>query len=433
MRLFSFSFLIASGVTLGHIYLYRRLFRHVVTGRAGRLAILAVLTTVTALLFFRRTLRDVLSPDWADLYSVGSYAWMAVGLALMLATAVVDLIKLGFFAHHRLGRLGRLGDLGHLRLGRPTNPSNDTIGREAGTETQAEPDEVTETASDILPDVLPDEGRRDFVLRTLPRLALAGGALTAGYGSWRAFDGHRITEVAVHVPRLPKALDGFSIVQLTDLHVGPFIERRYVEKLVQLTNALKPDLVAITGDLVDGSVERLGPSVAALSGLKSRYGTHFVTGNHDYYSGDAEWTAFLESIGVHVLRNRHVSIGDAGGRFDLVGVDDWSGGRRRGLKGYDLDLALSGRNEDHAAVLLAHQPANFHEAAARGVDLQISGHTHGGQIFPGTFLVGLQWDYVAGLYRHEDSHIFVSRGSGFWGPPLRIGSPPEIVKIVLTA
>lgn len=438
MRLFSFSFLIASTATLGHLYLYRRLLRHLVPGRKGRLAVIAVLTTVTTLLYLRRPLRKILSPEWSDAFSVGSYAWMAVGLALIIATGAMDLVRIGLFLHQKLRLPFRLPipALPRLRLKLPIP----ILGRAAMRSSERAQDSVAGKGSDSIlsgPDEaldrVEDEERREFVLRTLPRLALAGGIVTFGYGSWRAWDGHRVNEVAVHVPGLPKALDGFTIVQLTDLHVGPFIERKYVDKVVELANRLKPDLVAITGDLVDGSVSRLGPSVAGLSGLRSRYGTYFVTGNHDYYSGDAEWTAFLESLGIQVLRNRHVTIGDAGGKFDLVGVDDWSGGRSRGRKGYDLDLALAGRNEDHAAVLLAHQPANFHEAAARGIGLQISGHTHGGQIFPGTHLVGLQWEYVAGLYRHQDSHIFVSRGCGFWGPPLRIGSPPEIARIVLTA
>ena len=169
-----------------------------------------------------------------------------------------------------------------------------------------------------------------------------------------------------------------------------------------------------------------------LSNLRARYGSFFVTGNHDYYSGDDAWTAFLEGQGVQVLRNRHVSIGDEGGSFDLVGVDDWSGGRRRGKKGYDLEQAIAGRDPDRASVLLAHQPANFDVAARRGIDLQISGHTHGGQIFPMTWLIGFGWEHAAGHYREGDGQIFVSRGCGFWGPPMRVDSPPEIVKLVLT-
>jgi predicted MPP superfamily phosphohydrolase len=206
-----------------------------------------------------------------------------------------------------------------------------------------------------------------------------------------------------------------------------------MDELVRQANALRPDVVAITGDLVDGDVPTLGQSVAALRNLEARFGCFFVTGNHDYSSGDAAWTAFLETMGIQVLRNRHVSLGDAGGTLDLVGVDDWSGGRRRGRQGYDLDRALAGRDPDRAAVLLAHQPANFKVAAERGVDLQLSGHTHGGQLFPMTLFIGLGWEHSAGLYRHGDAHIYVSRGCGFWGPPMRVGSPPEIVKVVLTA
>jgi uncharacterized protein len=237
----------------------------------------------------------------------------------------------------------------------------------------------------------------------------------------------------VRLPRLPRTLDGLTIVQLTDVHVGPFIGRRFIERLVAQANALTPDLVVITGDLVDGNVTTLGQAVSALGGLRARFGSYFVTGNHEYYSGVAAWTPFLERLGMSVLRNRHVAIGDGGGTLDLVGVDDWSGSRRRGGQGYDLEAALRGRDGDRAAVLLSHQPRNFETAASRGIGLQISGHTHGGQIFPMTVLVGLEFAYTRGLYRHEDSHIYVSRGCGFWGPPSRLGSPPEIVKLVLTA
>jgi uncharacterized protein len=259
------------------------------------------------------------------------------------------------------------------------------------------------------------------------------GGGTAGYGAWRAFSEPEVTEKVLRIPRLPKALEGLSLVQLTDLHVGVYLQRHFLEELVRRANALRPDLIALTGDLVDGDVPTLGPFVSALGGLRSRYGTHFVTGNHEYHSGVEPWCAYLERLGVNVLRNRRVSVGDAGGSFDLLGVDDWSGGGRGRRSGYDLERALADRDPERAAVLLAHQPANFQVAAHKGVDLQLSGHTHGGQLLPMTLLIGLQWEYTAGLYRHEDSHIYVSRGCGFWGPPMRVGSPPEIVKLVLTS
>ncbi|WNG38433.1 metallophosphoesterase [Archangium violaceum] len=397
-----FSILIMTTAVLGHVYLYRRLVRDTVHSRALRLLAVTALLFLTLVLMLRRTLQDVLPDALSGVLLVASYSWMGLGLFLLLALLVLD--------------LGRgLVALGQRFRAPAVRESPSTLSLE------------------VPPSPLVDEERRRFLARVVAGSALVSGGGVALYGRWRAFAPPSVTEVAVKVPKLPKALDGLRIVQLTDIHVGPFIRREFMDELVRQTNALRPDLVAITGDLVDGDVPTLGGSVAALGNLKSRFGSFFVTGNHDYYSGDEEWTAFLKTLGVQVLRNRHVRIGDAGGSFDLVGVDDWSGGRRRGKKGYDLDLALAGRDPDRASVLLAHQPANYVVAAQRGVDLQISGHTHGGQLVPMTLFIGLAWDHSAGLYRHGDSHIFVSRGCGFWGPPMRVGSPPEIVKLVLTA
>ena len=397
LRLFSFSMLIGLGAVLGHLYLYRRLVRPLVRGRLPRLLAIGVLVLMTGVLGNRRTVLDLLPESAEGLLTMAVYTWMGVALCLVIALLLTD--------------AGR----GLTALARRMRP-------------HAPPAPPTPAPS---PNV--DEDRRRFLGQAVAGTAFVAGGGLAAYGSWRAFSPPLITEVAVRIPKLPKALDGLSIVQLTDIHVGHFIQRRYMDALVQQANALRPDLFAITGDLVDGDVASLGGHVSALAALKSRYGSYFVTGNHDYYSGDEEWSAFLESLGISVLRNRHVSIGDKGASFDLVGVDDWSGGRRRNKKGYDLELALAGRDSDRAAVLLAHQPANFKVAAERGVDLQISGHTHGGQLVPMTMLIGLAWEHSAGLYAHGDSNIYVSRGCGFWGPPMRVGSPPELVKLVLTA
>jgi predicted MPP superfamily phosphohydrolase len=275
-----------------------------------------------------------------------------------------------------------------------------------------------------------DPERRVFLSRAVAGGAAAATAGLTGYGAWRAYAPAEVTELSVKLARLPRALDGLTIAQVTDIHVGPTIGRKFLDDMVARVNALKPDLVAVTGDLVDGSVEELGPTVAALQRLTSRYGSWFITGNHEYYSGDSEWCDALQRMGLNVLRNERAVIGDAGASFDLAGVDDWSG---QGERPYDLDKALAGREPDRSLVLLAHQPANFDAAAQRGVELQLSGHTHGGQMFPFSLAVAAVHPYSRGFYRSGAGQLYVSRGTGYWGPPFRVGSPPEIVKVTLLA
>jgi predicted MPP superfamily phosphohydrolase len=220
-------------------------------------------------------------------------------------------------------------------------------------------------------------------------------------------------------------------VQITDIHVGPTIGGAFMEELVAKVNALRPDVVAITGDLVDGSVSQLGDFVRPLGKLQAKDGVYFVTGNHEYYSGVDEWTAFVESLGIKVLANERVRVrGDDAG-FDLAGVHDWSAGQFGA--GPDLKRATTGRDETRALVLLAHQPRQVLEAAKLGVDLQISGHTHGGQLWPWTYAVKLQQPYVAGLHAHGSAQIYVSSGTGYWGPPMRLFVPAEITCIELSA
>ncbi len=277
-----------------------------------------------------------------------------------------------------------------------------------------------------------DPGRRDALARLLSG---AVSAAVVGLGSWSLWEGLRsvaVRRVVVRLAKLPRALSGYTIVQLTDVHVGPTIGRDFVEEIVRKANAASPDLIVITGDLVDGSVAELGPLVAPLRGLRAPDGVFFVTGNHEYYSGADEWVAELERLGIRVLRNERVGLRDAeAGGLDLAGVDDWTAAGLLADHGHDLPKALAGRDEGRALVLLAHQPKSVVEAAQRGVDLVLSGHTHGGQLFPFNYLVKLQQPFVAGLHRHEGTHIYVSRGTGYWGPPMRLAAPAEITRIEL--
>lgn len=408
MRYFGFSLLLGGFAVLVHLYLYRRLVLQVTFRRAVRRALGSLLVLMTVLLLFRRPIQ-AMSPDIEALHQRVAYTWLGLALCLLVLLATYDGVRALVRSSVRLRPLFSLDT---------TRTSNANLPPKRPSESHA-------------PQI--DLERRRFVAQSVHVGIAAAGTLATGYGAFRAFAPPEITETVIQLPRLPRALDGLSVVQLTDIHVGAFIDDRFIGRLVEATNELKPDLVAITGDLVDGDVPTLGPAVARLGRLRSRYGTFFVTGNHEYYSGETEWCRFLERLGVTVLRNRRVSIGDAGGSLDLVGVDDFSAGRWRNRPGYDLDAALAGRDPERAAVLLAHQPTNFEVAAARGMNLQLSGHTHGGQVFPMTVLVGLGWKYSRGLYRYGESHIYVSRGCGFWGPPARIGSPPEIARLVLTA
>ncbi len=278
-----------------------------------------------------------------------------------------------------------------------------------------------------------DPQRRLLVERVLGATA---AAVAAGLGAFALREGTKrvaVREIEVALDRLPKQLDGFTIVQLTDVHVGGrTIDRPFVEEMVATSNALDPDLIAITGDLVDGKVSDLHHQVEPLGSLQATHGVYFVTGNHEYYSGPDEWLAHLRTLGVRVLRNERVAIGHGAESFDLAGVDDYNANGYPG-HGPDLAGAVAGRDPARELVLLAHQPREVHRAAAHGVGLQLSGHTHGGQIWPWSYAVKLQQPYVAGLVRHSTTQLYISRGTGYWGPPMRLGAPAEITRIRLRA
>jgi predicted MPP superfamily phosphohydrolase len=241
-----------------------------------------------------------------------------------------------------------------------------------------------------------------------------------------------IVEVRIPVTGLPPALHGFSIAQISDVHVGPTIKRGFVEGIVRRVNELNADLIAVTGDLVDGSVQQLSVHTAPFAGLAARHGAFFVTGNHEYYSGERAWTAEIRRLGMHVLKNEHIVLKHDGAALVLAGVTDYGAHHFDPAQRSDPAAALSGAPADAGArILLAHQPSSATAAAQAGFDVQISGHTHGGQFWPWNLFVHFFQPFTGGLHRLKNLWIYVSRGTGYWGPPNRFGVPSEITCIRL--
>jgi predicted MPP superfamily phosphohydrolase len=243
----------------------------------------------------------------------------------------------------------------------------------------------------------------------------------------------RVVRVDVPVAGLPAALDGFTIAQVSDVHVGPTIKRGYVEAIARTVNRLDADLVAVTGDLVDGSVAQLAEHVAPLAGLRSKEGTFFVTGNHEYYSGAPAWVRELRRMGLVVLMNEHVVVRRGATALVVAGVTDFSAGHFDRAQASDPRAALAGSPPAAFRLLLAHQPRSADAAEAAGFDLQLSGHTHGGQFWPWNHFVRLQQPFTAGLHRWRRLWVYTSRGTGYWGPPKRFGAPSEVTLLRLVA
>jgi predicted MPP superfamily phosphohydrolase len=262
----------------------------------------------------------------------------------------------------------------------------------------------------------------------VPLLAL----LSTAVGLFNARRRARVVTIEVPIDDLPPALDGFTIVQISDIHVGPTIKRRYVDAIVDAVNRLKPDLIAVTGDVVDGSVPQLRDHTRPLSRLSARHGAFLVTGNHEYYAGADAWIDEFRRLGLHVLLNEHVVVEHEGARAVIAGVTDYSAAHFDPTHRSDPAAALAGAPGDVLIkVLLAHQPRSAEAAAEAGFTLQLSGHTHGGQFFPWNFFVRLQQPFTAGLARLNGLWVYTSRGTGYWGPPKRLGAPSEITRLRL--
>lgn len=289
---------------------------------------------------------------------------------------------------------------------------------------------VVEVSAAVAPSVVGAVAdRADTTTATaVPLLALAAVLL----GLFNARRAPRVLDVRIPIAGLPKSLLGFTIVQISDLHVGPTIKKRYVQSVVDIANRLKPDVIALTGDFVDGSLERLARHVRPLAQLQARLGVYFVTGNHEYYCGVQQWLPEFRRLGFQVLMNEHRVLRCGGANLVIAGVTDFGAARFDAEQATSPAKALQGAPANAAVrVLLAHQPRSAPEAAAAGFDLQLSGHTHGGQFWPWQYLVLLRQPFVAGLHRVDQLFVYVSRGTGYWGPPMRFGARSEISRVRL--
>jgi predicted MPP superfamily phosphohydrolase len=387
MALIGFGAVVLLAVVLLHGYLWWRLVRGTTRpGRVRRLltlltVVLAVLPTLAVALRSRLPMAAATPLDWVG------YTWLGLAFYLFLTVLVTEPIRVA------------------LRLLRRS--------REAG-------DDGTVVS------------RRLLLARGL---AVAAGAVavgTAGTGVVLANSAPVVRRVPIRIPRLDPALAGLRIVTFSDGHLSATYGGRRFERVVETVNAQRPDVVAIVGDLVDGEVDELREDVAPLADLVSAQGVFFVTGNHEYFVDTAAWLRHLPTLGVDVLRNERVQIRRGGASVDLAGIDDRTAARS-GVPGHgaDLDAALDGRDDDVPVVLLAHQPVQVEQARAAGVDLQLSGHTHGGQLWPFDYAVLLDQPAVEGWSTHGGTQLYVTSGAGYWGPPMRVGARPEVTVIEL--
>ncbi|MEV3932438.1 metallophosphoesterase [Streptomyces sp. NPDC049944] len=360
------------------------------------------------------------------------YLWLAALLYLTLALLVGEAVR-PLLRRVLARRAGAVGAPATADAGPTGQPATATATANVGPATAtADAPGAGSTRTDVAPrpEAAPsgaDPSRRLFVARAVGGAAALAGLGTVGYGTYGVLRGPRTKRITIPLAGLPRSAHGFRIALVSDIHLGPILGRAHTRRVVDAINATSPDLVAVVGDLVDGSVADLGPAAEPLAQLDARHGSYFVTGNHEYFSGAAEWVDHVRELGLHPLENARVEI--AG--FDLAGVNDVAGESEG--QGPDFARALGDRDRSRASVLLAHQPVVIDDAVAYGVGLQLSGHTHGGQLWPGNMVAELANPTVAGYERYGDTQLYVSRGAGAWGPPVRVGAPSDITVVELAS
>ncbi|MEU1545373.1 metallophosphoesterase [Nocardia sp. NPDC005745] len=390
-----------------HWYVWRRLVRDTTAAGSRARRVGTAIVLAAPLLLLGATVAELASAPFAVVRIIAwpGYLWGALFVYLLLALAVGEPIRI--LALRRFDR-GRAVPNGESHVLAP----------------ESLPDTAAPAVATESPQRLP---RRVFVSRVVSGAAVAAAAATVGIGAYGVLDGPSVKRVAVPLAKLPRRADGFRIAVVSDVHLGPILGRGFAQRVVRTVNDTQPDLIAVVGDLVDGSVEHLRSAVEPLAGLRARHGAFFVTGNHEYFSGAEQWVEHVQELGMHLLANARTELPG----FDLAGVNDVQGERIG--QGPDFGRALGDRDRARTAVLLAHQPVLIEDAVAHGVDLQLSGHTHGGQLWPGNYLAGLANPTVAGLERYGDTQLYVSRGAGAWGPPVRVGAPSDITVVELVS
>jgi predicted MPP superfamily phosphohydrolase len=441
--LLGFATVVLVAMFLLHGYLWWRMVRS--TTRPGRTRqALTALTVVFALLpALAIGLRGALPRHAAAPLDWVAYCWLGIAFYAFLALLVLEPVRLAA----RLVSPSGAGSRTTERLDEKVEPSgarrapgrlDDGAPRDGGTAPGR--GAVRQDRDVIARGAVREDGsvtalpRRLFLARTLAVTAGAVALGTAGTGAYLANSAPVVRRVPITLPRLDPALDGLRIVTFSDAHLSATYGGRRFERLVEIVNAQRPDVVAIVGDLVDGSVEELREDVAPLADLVSEQGVFFVTGNHEYFVDTRAWLRHLPTLGVDVLHNERVAIRRGTASVDLAGIDDrTAAGSGVPGQGADLDAALDGRDDATPVVLLAHQPVMVEQARAAGVDLQLSGHTHGGQLWPFDYVIRLDQPSVEGYSRHGDTQLYVTSGAGYWGPPMRVGARPEVTVVELRA
>ncbi|MGW2043959.1 metallophosphoesterase [Streptomyces sp. NPDC001858] len=415
-------------------YLWRRLFRDTTRGpgrarRAGAVLIAGCWVLAIGALVAERTG----APFWLQrVLAWPGFLWLALSIYLLLAVLAGEAVRP--LLHRVLARRAARAetptpqpqphpDQQPLPVGAPDHeqPLPDARRPDASTPDGSGADKPA--AGEF------DDGlaRRVFVARVVGGAAAAAAVGTVGYGTYGVLRGPQVKRVTVPLAKLPRAAHGYRIAVVSDIHLSPVLGRGFASRVVDTINSTQPDLIAVVGDLVDGSVKDLGPAAAPLAQLKARHGSFFVTGNHEYFSGAEQWVEEVRRLGLNPLENARTELP----WFDVAGVNDIAG--ESDGQGPDFTRALGDRDTARACVLLAHQPVQIHDAVRHGVDLQLSGHTHGGQLWPGNLIAAAANPTVAGLERYGDTQLYVSRGAGAWGPPTRVGAPSDITVIQLAS